>query len=164
MGKILPEGVGEVQEYVDICDFAVGLSRTISGKVIPSERSGHVLLEQWNPLGIVGVISAFNFPCAVYGWNNALALICGNSILWKPAPTTPLTAVAITRLIEKVLRKNDLPPAICSLICGDGDVGIALTKDPKVNLVSFTGSTEIGRIVGQQVQARFGKVKFLIKI
>ncbi|KAI6218462.1 Aldehyde dehydrogenase [Aphelenchoides besseyi] len=158
MGKILPEGVGEVQEYVDICDYAVGLSRMFAGKVIPSERPDHVLLEQWNPLGVVGVISAFNFPCAVYGWNNAIALACGNSVIWKPAPSTPLTAIAIIRLIEKVLRQNNLDPAICSLVCGETEVGAALTKDPRVNLVSFTGSTEVGRHIGQEVQSRFGKV------
>uniref|UniRef100_A0A7E4VCB3 aldehyde dehydrogenase (NAD(+)) n=1 Tax=Panagrellus redivivus TaxID=6233 RepID=A0A7E4VCB3_PANRE len=157
MGKILPEGVGEVQEYIDICDFAVGLSRMLNGKVIPSERPGHVLLEQWNPLGVVGIISAFNFPCAVYGWNNALALVTGNSMIWKPAPSTPLVSIAVTRLLEEVLRKNDINPALCSLICGEGDVGQSLAKDPRVNLLSFTGSTEVGRIVGQQVQARFGK-------
>lgn len=158
MGKIAPEGVGEVQEYVDICDFATGLSRSYNGQIIPSERPGHMLLEQWNPLGVVGVISAFNFPCAVYGWNNALALITGNALLWKPAPSTPLTAIAVTRLIEDVLKANDIPAGLCSLVCGDADVGQALTKDKRVNLVSFTGSTEIGRIVGQQVQGRFGKV------
>ncbi|KAH7731281.1 aldehyde dehydrogenase (NAD+) [Aphelenchoides avenae] len=158
MGKILPEGVGEVQEYVDICDYAVGLSRMFSGKIIPSERPGHALLEQWNPLGVVGVISAFNFPCAVYGWNNALALVCGNALVWKPAPSTPLTAIAISRLIEDVLRKNKLPPGLCSLVCGEADVGMALTQDPRVNLVSFTGSTQVGQIVGQHVQKRFGKL------
>uniref|UniRef100_A0A915EFC1 aldehyde dehydrogenase (NAD(+)) n=1 Tax=Ditylenchus dipsaci TaxID=166011 RepID=A0A915EFC1_9BILA len=154
MGKILPEGVGEVQEYIDICDYAVGLSRMFAGKVIPSERKGH----QWNPLGVIGVISAFNFPCAVYGWNNALALVCGNSLLWKPAPSTPLISIAVTRLIEDVLKRNNLPTAICSLVCGEADVGVALAKDEQVKLVSFTGSTEVGRIVGQTVQARFGKV------
>jgi aldehyde dehydrogenase family 7 protein A1 len=158
MGKILPEGVGEVQEYVDICDYAVGLSRMFSGKIIPSERPGHALLEQWNPLGVVGVISAFNFPCAVYGWNNALAMVCGNSLVWKPAPSTPLTAIAVIRLIEEVLKKNKLPPAICSLVCGEAEIGVSLTKDPRVNLVSFTGSTQVGRLVGQHVQARFGKL------
>ncbi|KJH41278.1 aldehyde dehydrogenase family protein [Dictyocaulus viviparus] len=170
MGKIIAEGVGEVQEYVDICDYATGLSRSFSGQILPSERPGHALLEQWNPLasaqflvninvlGVVGVISAFNFPCAVYGWNNALALVTGNSVIWKPAPSTPLTAIAITKLIEDVLRTNDLPGGLCSLICGQADVGQALVKDKRVNLVSFTGSTEVGRIVGQQVQQRFGKL------
>lgn len=158
MGKISTEGVGEVQEYVDICDYATGLSRSLNGQILPSERPGHALLEQWNPLGVVGVISAFNFPCAVYGWNNALALVTGNSVIWKPAPSTPLTAIAITKLIEKVLRANNLPSGLCSLVCGGADVGQALVKDKRVNLVSFTGSTEVGRIVGQQVQQRFGKL------
>ncbi|RCN51637.1 aldehyde dehydrogenase family protein [Ancylostoma caninum] len=107
---------------------------------------------------VVGVISAFNFPCAVYGWNNALALVTGNSVLWKPAPSTPLTAIAVTKLVEGVLKANNLPGGLCSLVCGEGDVGQALVKDKRVNLVSFTGSTEVGRIVGQQVQQRFGKL------
>ncbi|KAK6034974.1 aldehyde dehydrogenase family protein [Cooperia oncophora] len=158
MGKISAEGVGEVQEYVDICDYATGLSRSLNGQILPSERPGHALLEQWNPLGVVGVISAFNFPCAVYGWNNALALVTGNSVIWKPAPSTPLTAIAVTKLVEGVLRANNLPGGLCSLVCGEGDVGQALVKDKRVNLVSFTGSTEVGRIVGQQVQQRFGKL------
>ncbi|KAJ1351207.1 putative aldehyde dehydrogenase 7 member A1 [Parelaphostrongylus tenuis] len=158
MGKILPEGLGEVQEYVDICDYATGLSRSLNGQILPSERAGHALLEQWNPLGVVGVISAFNFPCAVYGWNNALALVTGNSVVWKPAPSTPLTAIAVTKLIEVVLRAHNLPGGLCSLVCGGADVGQALVKDKRVNLVSFTGSTEVGRIVGQQVQQRFGKL------
>lgn len=158
MGKIVAEGIGEVQEYVDICDYAVGLSRSFAGQVLPSERSGHALFEQWNPLGVVGVISAFNFPCAVYGWNSALSLVCGNAVLWKPAPSTPLTAIAVTKLIEKVLVANGISGGLCSLVTGGADVGQALTKDKRVNLVSFTGSTAVGRIVGQQVQARFGKV------
>ncbi|CAO4369090.1 unnamed protein product [Caenorhabditis nigoni] len=158
MGKISAEGVGEVQEYVDICDYATGLSRSLEGKIFPSERPGHALLEQWNPLGVVGVISAFNFPCAVYGWNNALALVTGNACIWKPAPSTPLTAIAVTKLVEEVLVANNVNPALCSLVCGEGDVGQALVKDKRVNLVSFTGSCEIGKIVGQQVQARFGKL------
>uniref|UniRef100_A0AC35TMJ6 Aldehyde dehydrogenase (NAD(+)) n=1 Tax=Rhabditophanes sp. KR3021 TaxID=114890 RepID=A0AC35TMJ6_9BILA len=157
MGKILPEGVGEVQEYVDICDYATGLSRMMAGKIVPSERHQHELHERFNPLGTVGVISAFNFPCAVYGWNNAIALVCGNSVLWKPAPSTPLTAIATIKLVEKVLIRNNINPALCSLITGEGDVGQALVKDDKIKLVSFTGSTEVGRIVGTQVQHRFGK-------
>lgn len=158
MGKISAEGIGEVQEYVDICDFATGLSRSLNGQIIPSERPGHALLEQWNPLGVIGVISAFNFPCAVYGWNNALALVTGNSVIWKPAPSTPLTAIAVTKLVEGVLRENNLPGSLCSLVCGEADVGQTLVKDKRVNLVSFTGSTEVGRVVGQQVQQRFGKL------
>jgi len=158
MGKILPEGVGEIQEYIDISDYAVGLSRMFAGKIIPSERRGHILMENWNPLGLVGIISAFNFPAAVFGWNAALAMVCGNSVLWKPAPTTPLTSIAIVKIIENVLRKNNLPPAICSLICGESDVGSIICNEPTVNLVSFTGSTKVGHIVGQQVQSRFGKL------
>lgn len=109
MGKILPEGDGEVQEYIDICDYALGLSRMFEGKVIPSERPGHVLLENWNPLGSIGIITAFNFPVAVFGWNNAIAMVCGNNMIWKSAPTTPLCSIAITKVIESVLKANNLP-------------------------------------------------------
>jgi len=157
MGKILAEGEGEVQEYIDICDFAVGLSRTLSGKVIPSERPGHYLLENWNPLGLVGIITAFNFPVAVFGWNNAISLVGGNVNLWKGAPTTPLCTVAVTHIVSEVLAANNLPGAICSAICGGADIGKKMAEDPKVNLVSFTGSTRVGRDVGVAVQSRFGK-------
>ncbi|KAF7725490.1 Aldehyde dehydrogenase 7 member B4 [Apophysomyces ossiformis] len=157
MGKILPEGVGEVQEYIDILEYALGLSRMLNGSIIPSERPGHVMLETWNPLGTVGVISAFNFPVAVYGWNSALALVTGNGVLWKPSPTTPLTSIAVTRLLEKTLREHGLPPALCSLVAGGNEVGEALTQDKRVPLLSFTGSTKVGREVGKVVQGRFGK-------
>ncbi|KAK7794821.1 hypothetical protein R5R35_009389 [Gryllus longicercus] len=157
MGKILPEGIGEVQEYIDICDYAVGLSRSFAGQIIPSERPGHVLLEQWNPLGIVGVISAFNFPIAVYGWNSAIAMVCGNTLLWKGAPSTSLVSVATTKIISEVLERNKLPGAICALCSGGSDVGQAMAKDTRIPLLSFTGSTEIGHKVGVQVQDRFGK-------
>ncbi|KAI7883866.1 aldehyde dehydrogenase [Lichtheimia hyalospora FSU 10163] len=157
MGKILPEGIGEIQEYVDILEYALGLSRMLNGQVIPSERPGHYMLETWNPLGTVGVISAFNFPVAVYGWNSAIALVAGNGVLWKPAPTTPLCSIAITRLLEKTLREHQLPPALCSLVTGGNEVGSALASDPRADLVSFTGSTKVGREVGQVVQGRFGK-------
>jgi len=157
MGKIVPEGVGEVQEYVDICDYAVGLSRMFSGKVIPSERPGHALMENWNPLGVIGIITAFNFPVAVYGWNSALAMACGNTMIWKGAPTTPLTSVAITKCVAKVLEKNSLPGAISALCQGGTDVGQKMASDPRVKLVSFTGSTAVGLHVAQAVQARFGK-------
>eukprot|EP00128_Syssomonas_multiformis_P015401 Colp12_sorted_trinity150504_noHs@7527 len=157
MGKILPEGEGEVQEYIDICDYAVGLSRMFSGSIIPSERPMHILMEQWNPLGVVGVISAFNFPCAVYGWNNAIAMITGNTLIWKGAPTTNLTSVAVTKILQEVLEANKLPGAICSMVCGGADVGRAMSEDKRVDLVSFTGSTEIGREVGVTVQKRFGR-------
>jgi aldehyde dehydrogenase family 7 protein A1 len=157
MGKIKPEGIGEVQEYVDICDYATGLSRMYSGKVIQSERPGHSLLECWNPLGTVGVISAFNFPCAVYGWNNALALVVGDCVLWKGAPTTPLTSIAITKIVQKVFEKNSLPPAVCSTICGGTDVGQAMAKDERIPLLSFTGSCAAGNKVAGVVAERFGK-------
>jgi len=157
MGKILPEGIGEVQEYVDICDYAVGLSRMFEGKVIPSERPNHALLEMWNPLGIVGVITAFNFPVAVYGWNNALSLVCGNTLIWKSAPTTPLCSIATTKIIAQVLEQNNLPGGICSLVCGGADVGATMANDTRVPLVSFTGSTKIGNQVALEVQKRFGR-------
>lgn len=157
MGKILPEGEGEVQEFIDICDYAVGLSRMFSGKVIPSERPGHMLLENWNPLGLVGVITAFNFPVAVYGWNASLGLICGNSMIWKGAPSTPLTTVAVTKIVETVLAANNYPTAVCSSICGGADVGEAMAKDERIPLVSFTGSTAVGKKVALVVQERFGK-------
>merc|ERR1711970_1122570 len=157
MGKIVPEGIGEVQEYVDICDYAVGLSRMFSGKVIPSERPGHALMENWNPLGVIGIITAFNFPVAVYGWNSALAMACGNTMIWKGAPTTPLTSVAITKCVANVLERNSLPGAISALCQGGTDVGQKMAADPRIKLVSFTGSTAVGKHVAQAVQDRFGK-------
>ncbi|XP_057645074.1 alpha-aminoadipic semialdehyde dehydrogenase [Chionomys nivalis] len=157
MGKILVEGIGEVQEYVDICDYAAGLSRMIGGPVLPSERPGHALIEQWNPLGLVGIITAFNFPVAVFGWNNAIALITGNVCVWKGAPTTSLVSIAVTKIIAKVLEDNQLPGAICSLTCGGADIGTAMAKDSRVNLLSFTGSTQVGKQVALMVQERFGK-------
>ncbi|CAH1254138.1 ALDH7A1 [Branchiostoma lanceolatum] len=158
MGKIKPEGVGEVQEYIDVCDYAVGLSRMFAGRVLPSERPGHALLEQWNPLGLVGIITAFNFPVAVYGWNSSIALTCGNVCIWKGAPTTPLVSVAITKIIQSVFEANNLPGAICSLVQGGTDIGQAMATDTNVNLLSFTGSTPVGNVVGTTVQQRFGKV------
>lgn len=158
MGKILPEGIGEVQEYIDICDYAVGLSRIFSGSIFPSEREGHVLLEQWNPIGTVGVISAFNFPIAVYGWNSALAMVCGNTVLWKGAETTPLVSIATTKIIAKVLERNDIPAAVATLCSGGVDVGKALTEDERIKLVSFTGSCKVGKEVGVTVQKRFGRL------
>ncbi|KAJ3225429.1 Alpha-aminoadipic semialdehyde dehydrogenase [Clydaea vesicula] len=157
MGKILAEGLGEVQEYIDICDYSLGLSRMLNGSVIPSERPGHFMMEQWNPLGIVGVISAFNFPVAVYGWNSAIGLVCGNPIVWKGAPTTNLCSVAVTKILQKVLEKNNLPGEICSLVSGGVDVGQSMAKDSRVDLMSFTGSTAVGRSVGTVVQERFGR-------
>lgn len=156
MGKILPEGVGEVQEFVDICDYAVGLSRSFAGQVIPSERAKHVILEKWRPLGLIGVISAFNFPCAVYGWNAAIALVVGNSVLWKGADSTPLISVATTKIVADVFQRNNLP-SIANLCQGGVDIGKAMAKDERINLLSFTGSTGVGRDVGVEVQRRFGK-------
>lgn len=157
MGKILPEGIGEVQEFVDICDYAVGLSRMFAGQVIPSERNQHVILEKWRPLGLVGVISAYNFPCAVYGWNSAIAMTVGDSVLWKGAPSTPLISVATTRIVAEVFRRNNLP-AVATLCQGGADIGKKLVNDERVKLVSFTGSTAVGREIGVDVQRRFGKV------
>ncbi|WRX25806.1 Aldehyde dehydrogenase domain - like 10 [Theobroma cacao] len=157
MGKILPEGIGEVQEIIDMCDFAVGLSRQLNGSVIPSERPNHMMLEMWNPLGIVGVITAFNFPCAVLGWNACIALVCGNCIVWKGAPTTPLVTIAMTKLVAGVLEKNNLPGAIFTSFCGGAEIGEAIAKDRRIPLVSFTGSSTVGLKVQQTVNARFGK-------
>ncbi|GFO10080.1 aldehyde dehydrogenase 7 family, member a1 [Plakobranchus ocellatus] len=162
MGKIVPEGEGEVQELIDICDYAVGLSRMFAGHVFPSERKGHLLLEQWNPLGVVGVITAFNFPCAVYGWNSALALVCGNAMLWKGAPSTPLVSVAMTKIISEVLDRNNVPGGVCSLVSGGADIGTLMAKDERVKLLSFTGSTPVGHKVSMMVQERFGK--FLLEL
>lgn len=157
VGKIYSEGQGEVQEFIDICDYAVGLSRIYAGQVINSERAQHTILEAWRPLGLVGVISAYNFPNAVFGWNTAIALTTGNSVLWKGAPSTPLVSVATTKIVAEVLRRNNLP-AVVSLCQGGTDVGAALVADKRVNLLSFTGSCQTGRDVGVEVQRRFGKV------
>jgi len=157
MGKIKSEGKGEVQEFIDICDHGVGLSRSVAGRVLPSERPDHVIYEVPNPLGVVGILSAFNFPVAVYGWNFAIALATGNATIWKPSPTTPLCAIAVTQIIQKVLEANGLPGAAASLVCGDVEVGKTLVASPEVPLVSFTGSERVGREVGKTVQDRFGK-------
>ncbi|KAJ4953788.1 hypothetical protein NE237_030620 [Protea cynaroides] len=157
MGKILPEGIGEVQEIIDMCDYAVGLSRQLNGSIIPSERPNHMMLETWNPLGIVGVITAFNFPCAVLGWNACIALVCGNCVVWKGAPTTPLITVAMTELVAEVLEKNNLPGAIFTSFCGGAEIGQAIAKDTRIQLVSFTGSSKVGQSVQRTVSERFGK-------
>lgn len=157
MGKILAEGIGEVQEIIDMCDFAVGLSRQLNGSIIPSERPNHAMLEVWNPLGIVGVITAFNFPSAVLGWNACIALVCGNCVVWKGAPTTPLVTIALTKIIAGVLEKNDLPGAIFTSLCGGAEIGQAIAKDKRIQLVSFTGSSKVGMMVQQIVNQRFGK-------
>ncbi|XP_058194852.1 aldehyde dehydrogenase family 7 member B4 isoform X2 [Rhododendron vialii] len=157
MGKILAEGIGEVQEIIDMCDFAVGLSRQLNGSIIPSERPNHMMLEMWNPLGIVGVITAFNFPCAVLGWNACLALVCGDCVVWKGAPTTPLITIAMTKIVAGVLAKNNLPGAIFTSFCGGAEIGQAIAKDTRIPLVSFTGSSKVGLMVQKTVNERFGK-------
>mgnify|MGYP003729600179 CR=1 FL=1 len=157
MGKILAEGEGEVQEFIDICDYACGLSRMIAGSVLPSERLDHKLFEMWNPLGPIGVITAFNFPVAVYGWNAAIALVCGDSVIWKGAPTTPLTSIATTKLVASVLQENSLPLGISTLVTGGADIGEAMAADSSLPLISFTGSTDVGRKVALKVQERFGR-------
>ncbi len=157
-GKIPAEGEGEVQEMIDICDFATGLSRQLHGLTIASERPGHRMMEQWHPLGVVGIISAFNFPVAVWAWNSALAAVCGDTTLWKPSEKTPLTAIACIKLAEKVCRECGVNPAVFSLVVGDGPaIGELLTNDRRVPLVSATGSTRMGRRVGEVVAKRFGR-------
>jgi aldehyde dehydrogenase (NAD+) len=157
-GKIRTEGLGEVQEMIDICDFAVGLSRQLYGLTIASERPGHRMLETWHPLGVVGVISAFNFPVAVWAWNTALAIVCGNPVVWKPSEKTPLTALACQALFERVAAQFDGAPAnLSQVVIGERDVGEALVDNPLVALVSATGSTRMGRQVGPRVAQRFGR-------
>ncbi len=157
-GKILAEAEGEVQEMIDICDFAVGLSRQLYGLTMPSERPGHRLMEQWHPLGPVGVITAFNFPVAVWSWNAAIAAVCGDSLVWKPSEKTPLTAVAVTRIAERVCRANGIDPAVFSLCCGSAKiVGERLCADRRYPLISATGSSRMGRAVGQTVASRLGR-------
>jgi aldehyde dehydrogenase (NAD+) len=158
MGKIRAEGEGEVQEMIDICDFAVGLSRQLYGLTMHSERPGHRMYEQWHPLGVVGVISAFNFPVAVWSWNCAIAAVCGDATLWKPSSKVPLTAIACTRIAEEVCRANDVDPALFSLVIGRGStVGEALLADPRIRLVSATGSCRMGHRVGEVVHKRLGR-------
>lgn len=158
VGKSLSEGVGEVQEMIDICDFAVGLSRQLYGLTIASERPDHHMREMWHPLGPVGIISAFNFPVAVWSWNATLALVCGNPILWKPSEKAPLVAFAAHELLARTLRDFSAAPAgLSALLVGGADIGRALVEDPSVPLISATGSTRMGRAVGTSVAARFGR-------
>jgi aldehyde dehydrogenase (NAD+) len=157
-GKILQEGLGEVQEMIDICDFAVGLSRQLYGLTIATERPGHRMMETWHPLGVVGVISAFNFPVAVWAWNACLAFVCGNSVVWKPSEKTPLTAVAVQALFERAAaRFGEAPADLSQVVQGAREAGEALVDDPRVALVSATGSTRMGREVAPRVAARFGR-------
>ncbi|ETN94571.1 L-piperidine-6-carboxylate dehydrogenase [Zhouia amylolytica] len=157
MGKSYQEGLGEVQEMIDICDFALGLSRQLHGLTMHSERPLHRMYEQYHPLGIVGIISAFNFPVAVWSWNTALAWVCGDVCIWKPSEKTPLTGVACQNLIAEVLKENDMPEGISCLINGDYKVGELMTHDNRVPLISATGSIRMGKIVAQAVGARLGK-------
>jgi aldehyde dehydrogenase (NAD+) len=157
-GKIISEGLGEVQEMIDICDLGLGLSRQLFGQTIATERPGHRMMEQWHPLGVVGVISAFNFPVAVWSWNTALALVCGDPVVWKPSEKTPLTAIACQALVTKAARNVGAPDNLSQLVLGDAEVGQALVEDPRVALLSATGSTRMGRAVAPRVAGRFGKL------
>ena len=157
MGKSYQEGLGEVQEMIDICDFAVGLSRQLHGLTMHSERPGHRMYEQYHPLGVVGIISAFNFPVAVWSWNTALAWVCGDACIWKGSEKTPLTSVACQNIAARIFEENKVPAGISSLITGDYRVGEMMTKDERVPLISATGSIKMGKIVAQAVAARLGK-------
>jgi aldehyde dehydrogenase (NAD+) len=162
VGKVTSEGLGEVQEMIDICDFAVGLSRQLYGLTIATERSEHRMMETWHPLGVTGIISAFNFPVAVWSWNAALALVCGNSTVWKPSEKTPLTAIATQAIFEKAVKRyvaqgGKAPVNLSTLLIGGRDIGEVLVDNPKVPLISATGSTAMGRTVGPRVSQRFGR-------
>src|SRR5947208_13705300 len=155
-GKIKAEGDGEVQEMIDIADFAVGQSRMLYGKTMPSERPRHRMMEQWHPLGVVGVITAFNFPVAVWAWNAMLAAVCGNAIVWKPSPKTPLAALAVQALGNRIVETHAWPPIFALCVC-ENSLASSLVEDARVSLVSFTGSSAVGRAVAQTVAGRFGK-------
>jgi aldehyde dehydrogenase (NAD+) len=157
-GKITSEGLGEVQEMIDICDLAVGQSRQLFGQTIATERPGHRMMEQWHPLGVVGVISAFNFPVAVWSWNTALALVCGDAVVWKPSEKTLLTALACQALVSVAARRAGAPADISQLVLGGVGVGEALVEDPRVALISATGSTRMGKAIAPRVAGRFGKL------
>ncbi len=157
-GKIVQEGLGEVQEMIDICDFSVGLSRQLYGLTIASERPGHRMMETWHPVGVCGVISAFNFPVAVWSWNTALALVCGDPVVWKPSEKTSLTALACLKLFERAAKKfGGVPDGLMTVIFGGADVGKAMVENPKVPVVSATGSTRMGRAVAEMVARRLGR-------
>ena len=157
MGKSLQEGLGEVQEMIDICDFAVGLSRQLYGLTMHSERPSHRMYEQYHPLGIVGIISAFNFPVAVWNWNTALAWVCGDVCVWKPSEKTPLTALACQFITNEVFKENNVPEGVSSLVIGDAEIGKLMASDARVPLISATGSTRMGKSVGALVGARLGR-------
>ena len=157
MGKSLQEGYGEVQEMIDICDFAVGLSRQLNGLTMHSERPSHRMYEQWHPLGVVGIISAFNFPVAVWSWNAMIAWVCGNTCIWKPSEKTPLCALACQHIVAAVFSANQVPEGVSGIITGGRDTGEWMAADPRIPLISATGSTRMGRAVGTAVAARLGK-------
>ena len=157
MGKSLQEGYGEVQEMIDICDFAVGLSRQLHGLTMHSERPGHRMYEQWHPLGIVGIISAFNFPVAVWSWNAALAWVCGDVCVWKPSEKTPLCAIACQNIIAEVFEKNNVPEGVSTVIIGERELGEKMANDKRIPLISATGSTRMGKAVGAAVGGRLGR-------
>jgi aldehyde dehydrogenase (NAD+) len=157
MGKSLQEGYGEVQEMIDICDFAVGLSRQLHGLTMQSERPGHRMYEQWHPLGIVGIISAFNFPVAVWSWNAMLAWVCGDVCIWKPSEKTPLCAIACQQIVMEVFKTLNVPEGVCNLIIGERDLGEMMANDNRIPLISATGSTRMGKAVGAAVGARLGR-------
>ncbi|HEY8660412.1 MAG TPA: aldehyde dehydrogenase family protein [Hanamia sp.] len=157
MGKSLQEGMGEVQEMIDICDFAVGLSRQLYGLTMHSERPGHRMYEQYHPLGIVGIISAFNFPVAVWSWNSMVAMVCGDVCIWKPSEKAPLCGIACQQIISKVFKENSVPEGVCNLITGGREVGQWLCEEPKVALVSATGSTRMGKAISTVIGARLGR-------
>lgn len=158
-GKIASEGLGEVQEMIDICDFAVGLSRQLYGLTIATERPNHRMMETWHPLGVCGVISAFNFPVAVWSWNAALAFVCGDSVVWKPSEKTPLTALAVQAIVEKTMKRfgPEAPAGLSEVLIGGREIGDILVQDHRVPVVSATGSTRMGKEVGQKLAARFAR-------
>jgi len=156
-GKILSEGLGEVQEMIDVCDFAVGLSRQLYGLTMHSERPNHRMYEQWHPFGTIGIVSAFNFPVAVWAWNATVAAICGDSMIWKPSSKTPLCSIAITRIAQRVLEANDAPPIFCLAVGDRHQVGDPLVNDSRVPLISATGSVAMGRKIGENVSRRLGR-------
>lgn len=157
MGKIIPEGTGEVQEFIDICDLATGLGRQLEGKVLQSERKNHALYEIYNPIGSVGIITTYNFPVAVYGWNAANALTCGNSTVWKGAPSVPLVTIATGKIVQQVLRDNKVNPAVATIFCGGAEIGEAMTHDKNLEMISFTGSVQTGQKIRQVVNDRMGR-------
>ena len=157
-GKILAEGIGEVQEMIDICDFAVGLSRQLYGLTMSSERPGHRMMETWHPLGPVAVITAFNFPVAVWSWNAALAIVCGDSVIWKPSEKTPITALACQRIFQKAAERfGEIPEGLLEVVIGGRDLGETLAGDPRIPLVSATGSCRMGKELAPVVAARLGR-------